>query len=75
MAAKKRATSAPKKKATTAPQRVTMRPIPSGSLIRNPGSPRPATWRGGKAPTRVTGGPAKRPAGVGIVKTNRRKSR
>jgi len=39
----------PKKKA--APKRTTLRPIPSGSLIRKPGSPRPATWRGGKKKT------------------------
>jgi hypothetical protein len=62
---------APKKKASSAPKKVTLRPIPAGSLIRNPNAPRPATWRKGKAPTRVTGGPAKRPAGVGIVRRRR----
>ncbi len=41
----------PKKKVTTAPKRTTLRPIPSGSLIRKPGSPRPATWRGAKKRT------------------------
>jgi len=30
---------------------VTLRPIPSDKLIRDPSAPRPATWRGGKKKT------------------------